>query len=94
MNKAKHYTKEFKNETVKLVTEQGFSQNEIGRRLGVSSKNISRWVADSRKSTAPLSLAATQEQELIKRLQKENLQLRMEREILKKAAAFFASELS
>ena len=38
------FTEEFKNDAVKLVTEQGYSCTEVGRRLGVSHTNISRWV--------------------------------------------------
>jgi len=85
------YTKEFKEEAAKLVTEQGYSQAEAGRRLGVSDKNINRWVKESkipREKKNPLS----KEQEELKQLRKEVTQLRLEREILKKAAAFFALE--
>lgn len=85
------YTKEFKEEAAKLVTEHGYSQAEAGRRLGVSDKNINRWVKESKQvpaSKPPLSA----EQEELKKLRKEVTQLRMEREILKKAAAFFAQE--
>jgi transposase len=38
------YTKEFKNDAIKLVIEQGYSTNEVGRRLGISQSNVSRWV--------------------------------------------------
>ena len=41
------YTKEFKNDAVKLVIEQGYSTNEVGRRLGISQSNVSRWVLES-----------------------------------------------
>lgn len=88
---SRKYTAEFKQEAAKLVTEHGYSQAEAGRRLGVSDKNINRWVLDSKnvKPSNPEKLSAEQE---LKQLRKENELLRMEKEILKKAAAFFASE--
>jgi transposase len=85
------YTKEFKEEAAKLVTEHGYSQAEAGRRLGVSDKNINRWVKES-KTPREIKEPITGEQEELKRLRKEVAQLRLEHEILKKAAAFFARE--
>ncbi len=86
------YTKEFKQEAVKLVTEHGYSQAEAGRRLGISDKNINRWVLELQQSTPSKEIKLTEEQQEIKRLRKENERLKMEKEILKKAAAFFANE--
>ena len=89
----KKYTLEYKKEAIKLVTEQGYSQEEAARILEVSSKNINRWIKQFTGSGVP-DKKMTPEQEEIKRLRKENDRLRMEREILKKAAAFFAGEKS
>jgi len=89
------YTKEFREDAVKLVTEQGYSSNEAGRRLGVSQSNISRWVREYRKDQEDMADGGVTRKELedkIRRLEKENRRLEMEREILKKAAAFFAKE--
>ena len=86
------YTKEFKQEAVKLVTDHGYSQAEAGRRLGVSEKNINRWVLGIKEKTPSKSDKPMSEQDEIKQLRKENDRLRMEKEILKKAAAFFANE--
>ena len=89
------YTKEFKNDAVKLVIEQGYSSNEVGRRLGINQTNISRWVREYRQENEPPVDGSATRSELeaeIKRLRKETERLRMEREILKKAAAFFAKE--
>ena len=89
------YTKEFREDAVKLVTEQGYSSNEAGRRLGVSQSNISRWVREYRKDQEDMANGGVTRKELeekIRRLEKENKRLEMEREILKKAAAFFAKE--
>jgi len=90
-----HYTQEFKHDAVKLVVEQGYSCNEVGRRLGVNQTNVSRWVREYRQQNDPPADGAASRSELeseIKLLRKENQRLQMEREILKKAAAFFAKE--
>jgi transposase len=92
-----HYTKEFKNDAVKLVVEQGYSSNEVGRRLGINQTNVSRWVREYRQENDPPVDGAASRSELEtenKRLRKENQRLQMERDILKKAAAFFAKESS
>lgn len=87
--KRRNYTKEFKEEAVKLITEQGYSYAEAGRNLGVNPNLISKWKreieGDESGSTVPM-------QAELKRLRKENKRLKLEREILKKAAAFFAKE--
>jgi transposase len=93
--KRRNYTKEFKADAVSLVVEQGYSSAEVGRRLGVSENNVNRWVRqyrDKNESTSPDGLTREQLEAELKRLRKENKRLEMEREILKKAAAFFASE--
>jgi len=87
----RQYTKEFKEEAVKLVTEQGYSQKRAADTLGINSKNIYRWVNELKGNNISTKVLMP-EQEEIKRLKKENERLKMEREILKKAAAFFANE--
>ena len=82
------YSREFKLEAVKLVTEQGYPKAEVARRLGVTGKTISDWVSQFADETSPETAAPSDE---LKRLREENRQLRMEREILKKATAFFAN---
>ena len=91
------YTKEFKQDTVKLVIEQRYSCPEVGRRLGVAASNITRWVRQYREDQQDLSDSGVTRRDLEAenlRLKKENKRLEMEREILKKAAAFFAKESS
>ncbi len=88
------YTQEFKKEAVKLITEQGYSYAEAGRNLGVNPNLLSRWKKEiegiSGTGLTPASAVSVQSE--LKRLRKENKRLRMEREILKKAAAFFVKE--
>ena len=94
LNRVK-YTKEFKQDAVSMVTEQGYSANEVARRLGVGQSNVSRWVRELRKDQQDGVEGEVSRKELeaeVKRLKKENQRLQMEREILKKAAAFFAKE--
>ena len=89
------FTVEFKEDAVNLVIEHGDSCAEAGRRLGVNPNNITRWVRqyrDQQEADAQGSLSPKELQAEIRRLRKENRQLQMEREILKKAAAFFAKE--
>jgi transposase len=92
-SKKTRFTVEFKQEAVKLVTVQGYTQTEAADRLGVNRKNISRWVGELSGKAIPLKRTAlSAEQEELQHLRKENKRLKQEREILKKAAAFFANE--
>ena len=93
MNKRTKFTIEFKQEAVKLVTAQGYTQTEAAKSLGVNITNISRWINELNGKVIPLKkIALTAEQEEFHRLRKENKRLKLGREILKKAAAFFANE--
>ena len=85
----KRFTEEFKKEAVNLVVTQGYTNVEAAHSLGVSESAIRQW----KKQFSPRANKVEQEQQVeIKRLKKKVKRLRMEREILKKAAAFFARE--
>lgn len=86
------YTREFKVSAVKLVNEQGYSIVEAAKSLGVDPNSIRGWVDkfSSEPGMAPTGNGAMAAE--IQRLRKENARLLMERDILKKAAAFFAKE--
>lgn len=88
----KQYTKEFKEEAVGLVTEQGYSVPEAAKSLGVNPNLLYRWKDSMEEKLAGTSLSGDERAEL-QRLRKENKELRMEKEILKKASAFFAKEM-
>jgi len=93
--KRKEYTKEFKEDAVKLVIDQGYSSSEVGSRLGISSNNVSRWTRDYRRDQEAILSGGKTQREVEaenRELRKENQRLKMERDILKKAAAFFAKE--
>ena len=89
------YTAEFKTEAVKLVTEQGYSVAEAARSLGISENLIRNWKqalqAQGNQAFPGQGHLPAFEEEL-RRLRAENQRLRQERDILKKAAAFFARE--
>ncbi len=93
MGQNKEYTAEFKTEAVKMVLEQHMTRSSVAKRLGVNYHTIREWV-DAAKSASPVSLVSRELplDEQVRQLQKENARLRMEREILKKATAFFAKE--
>ena len=90
---APRYTPEFKEEAIKLVTERGHSVADVGARLGVSSHSLYKWV----KGVAP-SKDEKQAAELIEakgeilRLRAQMRRLEEERDLLKKAARYFARE--
>ena len=88
----KRYPPSFKEEAVALVTEQGYTVIEAAKSLGIRANQLYDWKAklEAEKSGEALSV---DEREELKRLRKENKELRMEKEILKKASAFFAKEL-
>jgi transposase len=85
------FTREFKEAAVKLVHEQGYSSAEAAKSLGIEPATLKYWL---RKFPAPRG-TATPEGSLrteVRRLREENKRLLMEREILKKATAFFAKQ--
>ena len=87
------FTDEFKAGAVRLVLDEGRTIAQVARDLDVTASAIGNWVerarADRTKGRTGLT---TVEREELARLRKENRELRMERDLLKKAAAFFARE--
>jgi transposase len=86
------FSREFKVSAVKLVSEQGYTVAEAARSLGIDPASLRGWLAKfgSEPGLAPSGDGALRAEN--QRLRKENARLRMEREILKKAATFFAKE--
>ena len=96
MTKRRRHSEEFKIEAVRLVTEQGYSVAEAARNLGVHANLLRKWkekyaMEDGAVGNGRLN---GEEREELRRLRAENRRLRMEREILKKAAIFFVNEKS
>ena len=93
MAKKKRYGKEFKLGAARLVVEQGYTLAEAAQRLEVSAWSIRRWIDEFRQfGELPPEGQPVPEAEEMKGLRKENKRLRLENEILKKAAAYFAKE--
>ena len=97
MKERRQFTKEFKQGAVRLVTEQGRKINDVAESLGVSPWSISRWIkAEGREGADAFRGNGTRtahEQEVFKLKQKIK-QLEEEKQILKKAAAYFARHLA
>ena len=87
------YTEEFKAEAIKQVTERGYKVKEVSERLGISSKSLYLWLRLARKSHGKHTQSNDHElrQEIV-RLKSELKRVEEERDILKKAAAYFAKE--
>ena len=88
----KKYPPEFKEEAVALVTEQGYTVSKAAEALGVTTKMLYGWRKKVEQKKAGISVSEDERSEL-KKLRHEVKTLRIEKEILKKASAFFAKEM-
>ena len=96
MSKRKKYSKEFKLDAVSLVLDQGYSRAEAARSLGLNGNMLGRWVLEQRTDGGKAFRGngkLTPEQEEIRKLRSQVKNLKMEKEILKKATVFFAKEM-
>ncbi len=93
MAKYRKYSKEFKLQAAKLVTEQGYSYQNAAKRLGTTTWSIRNWVQQFRQNgELPAQNQTQPKADELRQLRKELAQLKMENDILKKAAAYFAKE--
>lgn len=98
VKKRKDYTREFKVETVKMVTDGGANASEVARDMGLHPNTLYKWIKEL--STKPEDAfpgkghMASSDAEMIRQLKRENERLRMERDILKKAMAIFSKDLT
>jgi transposase len=92
--KRRKFTDEFKAAAVDLVLKEGKKPAQVGRDLDVHQSVIGSWVKQAKvdRGEGPPGELTTAEKEELAQLRKENRVLRMERDILKKATAFFAKE--
>jgi transposase len=90
------YTTEFRQQAVEMVARDGLSIAETSRRLSLSPKTLTNWVRRAKRGDSPETAAPGREitdvEAELSRLRRENAELRMERDILKKSAAYFAGE--
>ena len=89
--KRRRHRDEFKQEAVRLVTDQGYSVAEAARNLSLHENLLRTWKKKSESEANDSELSEEERMELA-RLRAENKRLRMDRDILKKATAFFVSE--
>src|ERR1700732_1134367 len=94
MTQQRRFTKELEEEAVRLVSTSGRTQREIAGDLGIGLSTLVRWISRDRDRRAadPPRAAETDVMLELERLRRENEILRQERDILKRATAFFARE--
>ncbi len=92
--KRRQFTAEFKSEAVQLAQSPGQSIARVAKDLGIGEGNLRNWIkqAEVDAGKGPQGALTTAEKEELTVLRREIKQLRMEREILRKAATYFAKE--
>ena len=88
------YTKEFKQEAIRLALTSTQPIAQTARDLGIKESSLYNWVSQAKETLSPTEAGSSEPNlmEELNRLRKENARLKEEREILKKAATFFAKE--
>jgi len=90
MKKQPVYTEEFKHRAVHLIRKEGYTIAKATRNLGVATSTLDNWLKRYKEIEA--SDLGESDHAKLKRLEKENRELRMERDLLKEAAVYFAGE--
>ena len=86
----KRYTDEFKEEAVRLIRDRKYSVKEVSERLGVTTNSLYNWLGGVRSHKHEESLSDLEKE--VRKLRSELKRVEEERDILKKAAAYFAKE--
>lgn len=95
MSKRKRYSKEFKLDAISLVLEKGYTRTEAARSLEINANMLGWWIKEHEADDGQAFRGngkLTAEQSEIRKLREEVRQLKMEKDILKKATVFFAKE--
>jgi transposase len=95
MGRASKFTPEFRRDAVELIRSSGRSIAEVARSLGINDGTLGNWVKvdrEARERAADPEALSESEREELRRLRKQVAELEMDREILRKAAAYFARE--
>lgn len=95
-NTSKRYTAEFKRDAVGLVRSSGRTPTEVARELGVSPESLRNWVkqVQTDRGQGPAGALTSDEKEELRQLRREVAEVRKANEILVKAAALFAKEIT
>ena len=88
---SRKFSEEYKKDAVKMVIENGIGTTQVSKDLGVGRSTLEKWVR-SYKSSNEGQVVSINEREELRKLKAENQKLKIERELLKKAAVFFANE--
>ncbi|GDY32637.1 transposase [Gandjariella thermophila] len=88
----RRFTDEFKRDAVELVRTSGKSIAEVARELGIYDSTLGNWVKADRIDRGEQEGLTTEERARLRELERENARLRMERELLKRAVAFWVKE--
>ena len=86
------FTAEFKRDAVAMVLEQERTIADVARSLGIVESNLGNWVKQARVDRGERAGLTSEERAELVQLRRENAQLRMERELLKRATAFWVKE--
>src|SRR3954468_4367981 len=86
------FTEEFKRDAVAMVLDDGNKIAEVARRLGIGEGTLGNWVGQARIDRGERAGLTTSERAELAELRKENVRLRMERDLLKRATAFWVKE--
>ena len=94
--KKPYYTPEFKSEAVGLLRGSDKPVSQVAKDIGVSQSALRKWDRQAKidEGNGPAGALTTSEREELARLRKENRQVKMERDFLKKVSSFFARESS
>ena len=90
---ARKFSEEYRADAVRLVIETGVSTRQASKELGIGQSTLDKWVRRYKDQHQTEKISANEREE-IKRLRSENYKLKIERELLKKAAVFFANDRS
>jgi transposase len=88
----RYFSPEFKAKTVELIRSSGRSVPDVCRELDLTETTVRNWMRQARIDAGEEEGTTSDEREELRRLRSENRTLRMERDLLKKAAAFFAKD--
>jgi transposase-like protein len=92
VRRRRSFTAEFKADAVALVLDEGRTVAEVARSLGIGATSLGKWVQQARIDTGERDGLTTSEREELAKLRRENARLRTERDLLKRATAFWVKE--